>query len=322
MGQSDSHLPPAAFVDPDVFQTERREIFAREWLAVGRDDGLASAGDYLSVGLGGWPAFLIRDEVGELRAFRNICRHQQLPVLENGRGHCETMRCRYHGWTYDFAGRLVHAPPAVCPPDLETTEYRLDAINSARAGPLVFLNLQPQAPRLDTALADIATTLPDDGHGHAADTVHSLAANWKAVVGALLDGPGSWSRDFTPRPPRGDTAIIHQDGDRAWAWHWPTLVLFRSPEASLVQIVMPRTFTKTEIHQVLHLAADLPASRTQYWRSLLDTRSELANADAVERQQEIRATARGGGTDAILSSRISPPFATRWSAAMAGRVNT
>ena len=49
---------------------------------------------------------------GELRAFRNVCRHRGSRLL-SGTGKCsKAIRCRYHGWTYRLDGELIGMPEA------------------------------------------------------------------------------------------------------------------------------------------------------------------------------------------------------------------
>ena len=57
-------------------------------------------GTYLTAKAGTQPVLVLRDEEGELRAFRNVCRHRGSRLLA-GSGECgKAIRCLYHGWTY------------------------------------------------------------------------------------------------------------------------------------------------------------------------------------------------------------------------------
>src|SRR6201996_2339778 len=57
---------PAAWYggDKDIWEKERRSIFAREWLMVGRADEAPDPGSYLTAEIAGWPVFVIRDRAG------------------------------------------------------------------------------------------------------------------------------------------------------------------------------------------------------------------------------------------------------------------
>jgi len=55
------------------------------------------------------PIVMWRDSTGRLAALADRCLHRLAP-LSLGRCQGETLRCRYHGWLYDHAGRLIEIP--------------------------------------------------------------------------------------------------------------------------------------------------------------------------------------------------------------------
>ena len=69
-------LPASAYRDPALFERERRDIFAREWLLYGRSDQLPSPGDFLSVTIIGYSVIVVRQADGSLKGFHNVCRHR------------------------------------------------------------------------------------------------------------------------------------------------------------------------------------------------------------------------------------------------------
>jgi choline monooxygenase len=69
-------LPASAYRDPALFQRERHDIFAREWLLYGRSDQLPKAGDFLAATMIGYPVIVVRQADGSLRGFHNVCRHR------------------------------------------------------------------------------------------------------------------------------------------------------------------------------------------------------------------------------------------------------
>jgi len=94
----------------DAFQSEKRTLFAAEWLPLCAEGQVANAGDFLSATVGGWGVFGVRDREGAVRVLRNACRHQNMQVVGTPSGNCATFRCRFHGWTYDLQGRFLGAP--------------------------------------------------------------------------------------------------------------------------------------------------------------------------------------------------------------------
>ena len=103
-------LPADWYHAPDIYERERRKVFAREWQWIGRESQLKSPGDYVAAEIAGYRVFAIRDRDGVLRAFHNVCRHRAATVVEKDEGHCDVLRCRYHGWVYDTAGNLRRTP--------------------------------------------------------------------------------------------------------------------------------------------------------------------------------------------------------------------
>ncbi len=236
----------SAYVDPEVFQAERREVFAHNWQIVGDLAALAEPGDFVCANLAGFPVFAVRDGQGELQAFRNVCRHQQLPVLENGAGHCDgQIRCRYHGWTYDLSGKCVLAPPQVRPDDFETTLYALDRVCLAERGALAFVSFAPEPEPIDAAFAGI-----DFGAGGLAGSARGVVpvfANWKSIVDEITGGshrmlPAGSTAFF------GERSLVREEAGERWLFCAPSLCLRWVGEALTVFQVVPRTFLKSEIH--------------------------------------------------------------------------
>jgi choline monooxygenase len=116
------NLDPSLYVRDDVWQEERRRIFARTWQFMGPTSPVTNPGDYLAIDIAGTPVFAIRGRDGTLRGFRNVCRHRGAKLLADGAGQCGLVVCPYHKWSYSDTGRLVQAPwygrdPAIIPED-------------------------------------------------------------------------------------------------------------------------------------------------------------------------------------------------------------
>jgi glycine betaine catabolism A len=106
-------------VSPEHFQRERRAIFQRAWLNVGRVDDLPQRGSWFTKDLlatCGSSIVVTRDSDDTIRAFRNVCRHRGNLLVWDGSPYDETsgrgrqLVCKYHGWRYglDGACTFVH----------------------------------------------------------------------------------------------------------------------------------------------------------------------------------------------------------------------
>ena len=115
-------LPREAYVDPDVFEWEQRNIFSG-WHCVGHASDLDGVGAQRAVGSGAKGILLVRDEDEVVRAFANVCRHRGHELLACGatikrRG----VVCPYHSWSFKLNGELRKAPGF---DDLNTAEFGL-----------------------------------------------------------------------------------------------------------------------------------------------------------------------------------------------------
>lgn len=185
-------LPASWYRDPEVFQRERRHIFARNWHLIGRSEQLAKPGDYVTGDVAGWPVFAVLDRDGGLRAFHNVCRHRAGPLFDDAGGHCQTIRCLYHGWMYGFDGGLRTAPGFPETGALDKSKFGLFPIRVDTWRGLLFVCLDPEAPPLDAWMGDVAAQ--SDPFPAITDfAFHSLTTyegqcNWKAYGDNSCEG--------------------------------------------------------------------------------------------------------------------------------------
>lgn len=105
---TERHEPAAHYVDPERFQAERALLRHCPQL-VGYASELPRPGSFVTKEAMGVPLLLTRASDGRLRAFINICRHRQAPVVD-GCGVAKRLACPYHAWTYDLEGNLTGVP--------------------------------------------------------------------------------------------------------------------------------------------------------------------------------------------------------------------
>jgi choline monooxygenase len=190
-------IPSSWYLDPAIAAAERRAIFATTWQLAGRLDQLAEAGSFLTTDIAGEPIVVVRDQEGVRRAFYNVCRHRAARVLEEACGQVSRLRCRYHGWTYDLAGRLRGTPEFDGVADFRREEQGLVGLAADAWGPLVWVR---QQDRLSSgsplpSLAEFLAPLPERICGLGLETLHFVerreyvvACNWKVFVDNFLDG--------------------------------------------------------------------------------------------------------------------------------------
>jgi choline monooxygenase len=184
-------IPAAWYHDAALADLERRHVFGDSWLAVGRSDQVAEQGRFFTAEVAGNPLVVVRGEDGLLRGFHNVCRHRAARVACEAEGKASRFRCRYHGWTYDLAGRLRGTPEFDGVADFRREDNGLPPIAVAQNGPLVWVHLGPTPTPFDDWLAPLARRGLDAMMAplrFAARREYRLACNWKVFVDNYLDG--------------------------------------------------------------------------------------------------------------------------------------
>src|SRR4051794_26851433 len=152
-------LEPNLYLEPEIVGLEHRAIFERTWQLAGHVSDLAEPGTYLTIDVGDQPVLVVRDHDGEIRAFRNVCRHRGSRLL-SGSGACgKAIRCLYHGWTYRLDGELIGVPEGRDIPDLDKSRLGLHQVRAEVFCGLVFVNLDPGAAPLGERLGGLAERL-------------------------------------------------------------------------------------------------------------------------------------------------------------------
>jgi nitrite reductase/ring-hydroxylating ferredoxin subunit len=187
---------------------------------LGRAALLQKPGDYLCANLAGWPVLALVNGEGEPAAFRNVCRHQRMGVVEIGAGTASALRCKYHGWTYDLDGRFASAPPPVAPADPSSPDNHLERISLAIWHGLAFVSQTATAespgPFLDTRAIDETR--------FSGESTTDIGCNWKLYIEhCLAEDPATWA--------------------------WPALIARSAAGGAEVQQVIPRSFNRSRVVQ-------------------------------------------------------------------------
>ncbi len=147
-------LPGGCYTSPAFFEFERKMVFARSWICVGRVEQVPEAGDCLSAQPAGEPIIIVRSKSGEIRAMAATCRHRGQIIACSG--NQKLLRCPLHFWTYDLEGNLLGAP--------RMDREAIVALGQAAALPpvqlelwhgFIFVNLDPNAAPLAPTLAKV-----------------------------------------------------------------------------------------------------------------------------------------------------------------------
>jgi choline monooxygenase len=184
-------IPADWYFDPDIAGREAQSVFGNTWQLVGRRAQLEAVGSFVTADIAGESILVIRAEDGVLRAFFNVCRHRAAPLFAEECGHAAKIRCRYHGWTYDLAGKLRGTPEFDGVEDFRKEENGLVPVTVAEWGPFVWVHLSPPTQSLEAFLDPLPHWSVGKGFESmrfARRVTYDLHCNWKVYVDNYLDG--------------------------------------------------------------------------------------------------------------------------------------
>lgn len=183
-------IPASSYGDPDRFDAEMREIFARVPLLVALACEVPNPGDYIAYDIAGRPLVVIRGDDGVVRTFLDICRHRGAKVTDATCGTARRLMCPYHSWSYDTTGKLVGVPGQDSFGEIGAIGL-VELPSEVRAG-AVFATLDADGEiDLDGWLDGLDESLDalrlDEFHAYRTPT-YIDSPNWKLAADGYLDG--------------------------------------------------------------------------------------------------------------------------------------
>ena len=198
MASLQAALPGSYYTDDVHWRREADQVLHREWFCAGRLStwGLETGthGRLAVVDVAGESILVTRTREGGLKAFFNVCRHrgsQVVPVDPDlpAPDPCAAaaLRCPYHSWTYDLAGRLMRAPHTEDVDDFRPADFSLREVEVDTWGGFLFLRLQkqPHARNLADALGEAPERIrryPLETLAIGGTLTYDVRANYKVVL--------------------------------------------------------------------------------------------------------------------------------------------
>jgi len=146
---------------------------------------LPAIGFYVARDAAGTPLLAVRGADGQVRTFRNACRHRGTQ-LASGSGCEKAFMCRYHGWTYGLDGQLRHVPHEHGFPGLDKSTRGLVPVETVELHGLVFVT--QETPPLTGAGLDQLPPLLAPSQRLVQTTEREVRVNWKTLVEGFLEG--------------------------------------------------------------------------------------------------------------------------------------
>lgn len=289
------------YADDSVFNAERERIFRRSWHIVGHVSAMAEVGSIKPIEIAGCSVFVSRCENGELRAFRNVCRHRGARLVHDRPVTCKTIQCPYHGWRYGLDGQLLDTPwfGEPTPFDLASLSLMPAAVDIWRG--LIFVALEPREPLL-AQLGDMPsffTQVPIERMVEIDGRSFVEPFNWKVYVDQFTEfyhSPAVHGSDervgiqrFTADPIDRGMLMRAPDGlafyGAQWAWNWPDWILGTFEGGIKITRIMPLSAGECEVRFLF----------------LIDPEVRIKSSN---RQRVIDATFRIFGEDAAVLRRV------------------
>jgi choline monooxygenase len=147
-------LPNGAYTASDYFRYERDEVVGRTWAGIAFSDSIPARPYAHPVEFMGLPLLVVRDAIGTLRIFHNVCSHRGMKLVTEPTDVRGLICCRYHCWAYATNGELKATPHIGgvnqhISDGFNKTAHGLRSVRSAVFMGVIFVNLSGEAPDFD-----------------------------------------------------------------------------------------------------------------------------------------------------------------------------
>jgi choline monooxygenase len=170
------------YTAPEVLDLERKAVFGKAWQFAAHAEAIEKPGTCLLAKVGEYEVIIARDQDGALHSMRNVCAHRGHRVIAES-GEVATFQCPYHGWNYDFSGRLCAAPGYRLDSRIRLGVTRLQPARLDTYGPLIFVSLALDGPKLSEVIAPMETVSIDWASLKYFDArSYYYNCNWKVAI--------------------------------------------------------------------------------------------------------------------------------------------
>lgn len=170
------------YVDPAIFEHERRGLLSRQWLLMGHSSELPESGSYIVREVLGESLLIVRGRDAQIRAFYNVCTHRGSRIHEAD-GRTPIIVCPYHAWSFTLEGKLRR--PRDLPADADPEALSLRPVRTHVMEGLILCSLSADGMDLARVEEEMRPALQHHGFATAriaARRSYPTRANWKLVM--------------------------------------------------------------------------------------------------------------------------------------------
>lgn len=193
--ESAETIPAWWYADPAFLERENVSIFLKSWQYLMPSKSVADSGQYAPAAIGALPLVVVRDTVGKLRCFHNVCRHRAGPIaVKEGKGR--VLQCQYHGWSYGLDGRLIGTPRCEGMRNFDKSLHGLPEVAVFEWAGMVFVNPSAAAGGVEAqsfirtldGIAGKCGSQAPVGFEYYGRQTFQVQCNWKTYVDNYLEG--------------------------------------------------------------------------------------------------------------------------------------
>jgi len=186
LGDAPWREPVVHYRSEERFAAELEGVLRRQPTPFCPSAALSEPGSYIAREAAGIPLLAVRARDGQVRTFRNACRHRGTQVA-TGSGCSMAFVCPYHGWSYGLDGGLRQVPHEHGFPGLDKSARGLVPVDTIERHGIVFVT-QEKPAFAEPGLDGVPSPLIDASYRLAGAGEREVPANWKILVEGFLEG--------------------------------------------------------------------------------------------------------------------------------------
>jgi phenylpropionate dioxygenase-like ring-hydroxylating dioxygenase large terminal subunit len=251
-------LPGWTYDNAEFFALEREHLLLSSWALAGHRSDLKAPGDFLSVENCGERGLVVLGTDGKLRGFYNTCRHRAHALVNAESGSCgHAIRCPYHGWSYDFEGKLKAIAAESSFPAIDKSEFGLRPIEVEEYLGFVFVRFKPGgasiAERFAPYRAEMEAYRTTEMVSRGTGWYCEIAVDWKNLIDNYLEGY---------HVPTGHPGLQRMFGNSYTAEAQPTNV---SRQVGIVRDKPSENWSERMYQRITPQPEHLPEQRRRAW---------------------------------------------------------
>jgi len=249
-------IPLERYTSQAFYELEMERMWTRTWQWACREEHIPNAGDYYVYDVGDYSVMIVRGTDDHVRAFVNSCPHRGMQFFQAGDSgsNRQFLRCPFHGMSWHLDGSLREIPCRWDFPHIQDDNFGLTELPCDIWSGFVFINLDQNAPELETYLEVLPDHFAQWGLADRYITLHTekiLPGNWKMCMEGFLEA--------------FHVLATHPEGLRSSGWANTQYDLFSPHVTRFLQNLssgnphFEKSFSEAELFQFLgHDASELP----------------------------------------------------------------